>query len=306
MSGENKVQFVDAQNLKVDPEIPETVGQKYVSLAFVCPKDMVKKKMIFTMRKFLVSDVNSEIANVGVQLSKYVTSTLRNKIDTELKMIENIVDPTIAKQMEEILTKVKSRLVDDLSEEQLQRKCLREYTEDDDELLTKYDIYRVENHARLDNEFNDLYDKRTSTHGFKIHGVFDSNSTAEKVTKYFAKYEPYVHHTIGTCRVWMPWNPDADEIQQNKFQIKELDDLINAQKLEHDYRKKMENDTSLTRNTDGDIDYSTSTGAKLHKKIKHLENKKKRETYVGERPDDIADGVDEKKEKKRHRRHKKK
>jgi len=107
MSGENKVQFVDAQNLKVDPEIPETVGQKYVSLAFVCPKDMVKKKMIITMRKFLVSDVNSEIANVGVQLSKYVTSTLRNKIDTELKMIENIVDPTIAKQMEEILTKVK-------------------------------------------------------------------------------------------------------------------------------------------------------------------------------------------------------
>lgn len=273
MSGKNednlRVTSKHTKNLLVDPDLEETRDQNFVCISFVAPKDMIEQKRIYSMNKFMCNDINNEIAMVGRQLGMYVSRELKNKFDEEYANIESLENKETASIYRNILDSIRKRL--NITEQDLEKKCIREYTNDPEILTDKYNSYMTEHGLEIDREFEQISGNRTSTMGIKVRAVTDTRMECERLAKYFSEeVENYVDTFVAPTKVWLTMNPDPERVDQH-HQIKELDTLIKTNKLERAYQNKEFQNRIFSDKTDYDfpadkkpIDYTTSTSLKLH------------------------------------------
>jgi hypothetical protein len=306
----SKITSENTRNLLVDPKIPETNEQNFACVSFVAPKDMIEQKKLYSINKFMSSDINNELAMVGKQLGMYVSRELKNKFDEEFEKIAKIEDPETANAYKKILDSIYKRI--NINEDELEKKCLREYSHEPDDLIARYENYIVDHGMEIEREFEQMNNGQTSTLGFKVRSVSDTRQECEHLAKYFAEdVENYVDTYVAPTGVWIPFNPDPQQVTNQKHQIKELDDLLRSSRTEKAYqdkqfRKRIFDDTTQQDSASGTpIDYSTSTGSKLHQLMEQKEREKEAKKFglnselvTIAKPSDVP-------EKKRRRRHRK-
>jgi hypothetical protein len=127
------------------------------------------------------------------------------------------------------------------------------------------------NEKSLEQEFNQLVNFQTSTHGVKVRGVFPSQEEAGMRCKMLREIDPNHDIYVGPVGVWVPWEPEAyrtgkvdymeDELNQlmhkkmeNEVEAKKhFDQRVNESKkkaIEENIRKAKESGNKLTQNID--------------------------------------------------------
>jgi DNA repair exonuclease SbcCD ATPase subunit len=82
--------------------------------------------------------------------------------------------------------------------------------------------------------------KNCSVRGLKIRGVFGTRKEADEHAVELQKYDPDFHVFVGEVGKWLPYNPEVDEIEDQVYQEKELNDLMREYKNNMAKAKQME------------------------------------------------------------------
>jgi hypothetical protein len=118
----------------------------------------------------------------------------------------------------------------------------------DSKIQDAYDIFMVANRQRLEDEFHKDNGFRTTVRGLKCRGVYSTHEQASARALQLHKKDPYFNVYVGEMGQWLPWDPEPDDIPDQKYQNEQLDKLMqsyrenNAQKdafFEEEKRQRM-------------------------------------------------------------------
>lgn len=113
-----------------------------------------------------------------------------------------------------------------------------DYGLDQDTITTKYDDYVYENRDTLEKEFFQQNDFRTTVRGVKVRGVYDTYREAEVRAKLLQRKDKSFHVFVGQVGYWLPWDPCADDIEDQEYTEKHLNKLV--KKYKDNQKKKDE------------------------------------------------------------------
>jgi hypothetical protein len=177
--------------LEVDKPIP---GQNYTCISFVSPDDCIKQKELFLFNKFM-----------NQRCGEWETS----------------IDDIIKKCSDEVKSKVEKEL-----KEKLRLEMKFNYTQFKD----KYDDFKYKFNDELNSAFEKVSNKQTSVRGVKVRGSYDSYAQAEKRAKELQRTDRSFHVFVGQVGYWLPWDPNADQVQDEEYLETELNTLMQEYK----------------------------------------------------------------------------
>ena len=177
--------------LEVDNPIP---GQNYTCISFVSPDETMKHKELFLFNKFM----NQRCGELEHDLSEI-----------------------IKKSPDDFKNKIQSGIVDKLKHE-------LKYTYD--EFKNKYDDFKYKFNDELNTAFDKVSNNKTSVRGVKVRGVYDSYGQAEKRAKELQRTDRSFHVFVGQVGYWLPWDPNADQVQEEEYLESELNNLMGEYK----------------------------------------------------------------------------
>ena len=180
-----------ADYLEVDNPIP---GQNYTCISFVSPDETMKQKELFLFNKYM----NQRCGELEHDLSEI-----------------------IKKCSDEVKNNIQKDMIDKL-------KLELKYTYD--QFKSKYDDFKYKYNDELNTAFERVSDKRTSVRGVKVRGVYDSYGQAEKRAKELQRTDRSFHVFVGQVGYWLPWDPNADQVQEEEYLESELNNLMGEYK----------------------------------------------------------------------------
>ena len=177
--------------LEVDNPIP---GQNYACISFISPDEIIKQKELFLFNKFM------------------------NQRCGEL---EKTCREIIEKSKDDVKNKLQRDLVEAL---QLEMKY------DYDQFKSKYDDFKYKFKEDLDKAFDRVSGRKTSIRGVKVRGVYDSYEQAERRAKQLQRTDRSFHVFVGQVGYWLPWDPNADNVEDEEYLEDELNNLMKEYK----------------------------------------------------------------------------
>lgn len=94
----------------------------------------------------------------------------------------------------------------------------------------EFESYFYQHKDRLDKEYSETHDNITSIRGLKIRGVYDTRKEAEIRAKVLQKLDKSFHVYVGQVGYWLPWDPEPDQVQEQEYYEKELNNLVSSYK----------------------------------------------------------------------------
>ena len=177
--------------LEVDKPIP---GQNYTCISFVSPDECIKQKELFLFNKFMNQRCGEWEASID-DIIKKCSDEVKSKVEKELK-------------------------------EKLRLEMKFNYTQFKD----KYDDFKYKFNDELNSAFEKISNKQTSVRGVKVRGCYDSYAQAEKRAKELQRNDRSFHVFVGQVGYWLPWDPNADQVQEEEYLETELNTLMQEYK----------------------------------------------------------------------------
>ena len=177
--------------LDVDKPIP---GQNYTCISFVSPDEIMKQKELFLFNKYM-NQRCGELENSVSEVIKKCSDELKNKIERDIV-------------------------------EKLRLEMKYTYTE----FKSKYDDFKYKYSDELTAAFEKVSDKKTSIRGVKVRGCYDSYDQAERRAKDLQRTDRSFHVFVGQVGYWLPWDPNADQVQDEEYLEGELNTLMKEYK----------------------------------------------------------------------------
>ena len=148
-------------------------------------------------------------------------------------------------------------------------KFLQSYCKDQklkfEEVYGKYKDFTYKYEDKLQRDYDEQNNFQTSLRGIKIRGVFDTRQAAEDKAKKLSTIDSSFHVFIGQVGYWLPWEPNADKVENEHFQNSQLNDMM---------EKYQEN------NINKDMFYEEQKRDKIkaaHEEVRKAEEEKKKE-----------------------------
>ena len=91
----------------------------------------------------------------------------------------------------------------------------------------------------VDSEFNELVDFQTSVRGLKVRGVYETYREAKIKAARIQKSDKSFHVFIGQVGYWLPWDPEPDNIEDQEYLNRELNNLIHEYKKNQEYKDEV-------------------------------------------------------------------
>ena len=203
--GTPNVKYVDL--LSVDPPMAE---QNYVCVSFVSPDKIIKQKNAFLFERFVKNFELDKSSKKFVQFLNFISYKYNLNFN---KVMDDFNDFLKSEQPKLVETSI----------------------EDD------YKNFLDANEKSLEQEFNQMVNFQTSTHGVKVRGVFPSQEEAGMRCKMLREIDPNHNIYVGPVGVWVPWEPEAYRTGKVDYMEDELNQLMH---------KKMENETEAKKHFD--------------------------------------------------------
>jgi len=89
-----------------------------------------------------------------------------------------------------------------------------------------YENFKYKDKNKIEKEFYEKNNYRTTVRGLKIRGVYDTHKEAEIRAKRLQRSDSNFNVYVAQVGYWLAWNPDPDSVQDQKYQNKELNTLI--------------------------------------------------------------------------------
>jgi hypothetical protein len=120
--------------------------------------------------------------------------------------------------------------------------------------------------------------KNCSVRGLKIRGVFTTREEADERADQLSKTDDF-HVFVGEVGKWLPWDPDPNDVKDQVYQEKELNDLMKGYKDNLEKAKKMQQQrkSDMIQNTSLNDNKKSQTQDRLRKKLEERKQKKKME-----------------------------
>ena len=183
--------------LEVDQPIP---GQNYACISFVSPEEVLKKKELYMVHKYL--------------------KTVSKKYDLDENKVEE-----------------------------------------------EFKDFMYVNSDKLEKEFYQNNDFRTTVRGVKVRGIYDTLREAQVRAKVLQKRDPNFNVYVGQVGYWLPWDPNPHKVDTQEYAEGELNTLV---------QKYRENQAKKDAHFQENIDYVKEQAALQAAKQKE-ENAKKTE-----------------------------
>ena len=82
----------------------------------------------------------------------------------------------------------------------------------------------------LQKDFDEQNKFQTNVRGLKVRGVYESKEAAEKRAKKLQSIDSDFHVFVGQVGYWLPWDPQADKIEDESFINSQLNDMMEKYK----------------------------------------------------------------------------
>lgn len=105
-------------------------------------------------------------------------------------------------------------------------------------MKTKFDDFMYTRVDDYEKEFHELQEFRTTVRGLKVRGSYDSRGEANMRAQSLRRKDPNFHVYVAQVGMWLPWDPEADNIEDQEYQEGELNTLVKKYK-ENELKKDM-------------------------------------------------------------------
>lgn len=82
----------------------------------------------------------------------------------------------------------------------------------------------------LQKDFNEQNNFQTNVRGLKVRGVYETKDAAERRAKKLQTLDSDFHVFVGQVGYWLPWDPNADKIEDETFINSQLNDMMEKYK----------------------------------------------------------------------------
>ena len=210
-------------------------GQKFVCLSFVSPEKIIKQREIFMFEKFIEQWDFSKSMEKFTQFLNFIS--YKYSLDFNL----------LTKDLEDFAAEEKKNLF---------------FTT----LADEYKNYLDAHEEKLENDFNEQYEFKTSTRGIKVRGSFPNQQEAEFRCKMLREVDPNHDVYVGPVGMWMPFHPEAYKTGRVEYLEQELNELMseknkNEKNAKQEFEKRVRE--SKEKAIEENINKSKETGVKL-------------------------------------------
>jgi hypothetical protein len=170
-------------------------GQKFVCLSFISPEKVIRSRENFLFEKFVHQwDLSKSIAKFH-DFMHFISYKY------------NIEQEDLTADLSAFLESESTKLLENTSV-------------DDD-----YKTFLDKNEDKLNEQYNRAHSFQTSTRGLKVRGVFNTQDEAEMKCKKLREMDPNHDIYVGSCGVWIPFEPDAYKTGRVEYLEEELNQL---------------------------------------------------------------------------------
>jgi len=101
---------------------------------------------------------------------------------------------------------------------------------DFDKVMTQYSDFTYKHEESLQKDFDEKNKFKTNVRGVKVRGVYQSKEEANARASRLHKTDSNFHVFVGQVGYWLPWDPCADNIEDEHFGDDQLNDLMQKYK----------------------------------------------------------------------------
>ena len=91
-------------------------------------------------------------------------------------------------------------------------------------------FYQEDNEEKLQESFDNIVDYQTNVRGVKVRGVYDNLRAANIRAKVLQKLDRSFHVYVGQVGYWLPWDPTANNVEDQEYAEPELNRLVKEYK----------------------------------------------------------------------------
>tara|TARA_Y100000996_G_scaffold414382_1_gene405079 strand:+ start:5994 stop:6908 length:915 start_codon:yes stop_codon:yes gene_type:complete len=96
--------------------------------------------------------------------------------------------------------------------------------------MEKYKDFTYKFSEELQKDFDEQNEFRTNIRGLKVRGTYNTKEEAEKRAKKLQGLDSEFHVFVGQVGYWLPWDPNADKIEDEAFINSQLNDMMEKYK----------------------------------------------------------------------------
>jgi len=201
----------------IDNDSP-ILGQSYVCLSFISPEKMIKQKEMFCFHKFMT-----------------------NKFKEYSELMDRALDKNNGNETEAGLKKL---------DKDLRERTKLEFNYTYNQFKGNYDDFIYKHGEEINGMYDTETDFKTSVRGLKVRGVYETYKEAEIRAKALQRRDRSFHVYVGTVGAWLPWDPEADKIQNEEYLEDELNSLIQEYKKNQVHKDMLYEQEKQDRKTD--------------------------------------------------------
>ena len=94
------------------------------------------------------------------------------------------------------------------------------------EFNTKFEDFQSIKGQEMEELFHKEGGFQTSMRGVKVRGVYNSYEEASKRAQNLQRLDRSFHVFVGQVGYWLPWDPNADNVEEQEYLEKELNELM--------------------------------------------------------------------------------
>lgn len=228
--------------LDVDPEIR---GQGFVCLSFLSPEKILEKKELFFFQRFM-KFYEAKIRFDA--LEKFLANVVREQNEKVGEERERIlarladgatVDEDVRDEVNEAFTKSTLKIVDVFDSFKSYLETHREEMTSKVNIVDAYDEFMFNKGKELEDEFHAANDFQTTVRGLKVRGSYGTHKEAAARAKKLQKDDPLHHVFVGQVGYWLPWDPNPNDIEDQQYAEKELNELMMKHKEQQEVKKEL-------------------------------------------------------------------
>lgn len=96
--------------------------------------------------------------------------------------------------------------------------------------MDKYTDFCYKFSDNLQKDFDEQNNFKTNIRGLKVRGTYNTRDEAEKRAKKLQGIDSDFHVFVGQVGYWLPWDPNADKIEDEEFINSQLNDMMEKYK----------------------------------------------------------------------------
>ncbi len=150
----------------------------------------------------------------------------------------------------------------------------KNYDLDEESIENKYKDFMYINQEKLESEFYEKNEFKTTVRGVKVRGSYDTLQEAQAKAKKLQQNDKNFNVYIGQVGFWLPWDPNPHNIDSQEYAESELNNLV---------KKYRENQEKKDQHFQENIEYAREQSEKQKESTETTEiTETSKETIVNE------------------------